>query len=314
MKCIICNQEKEDDELSIEHVIPESAGSSFTINCVCKECNNRLGQTIDKKFLDNKLVKFYLYSYDIKNKKGRFPKFWNTLPAKDNPKIKAIPQYNSRNNKFEGWKYKSVLSNNNGNMELIFDSSEDIEDVLKEFDLPDEVLEEIINKHNSGDYVRKNHKLDLRYGSSREDLFFEAIKIAYEYAYYIFGDEYLLDSFASEFREILLNPNKFSINEIKKYFINYDFGESKFKNTLHDLNMIRFENSIVVNINLFDCFNFCVEVSKNLNLFPPDIIVSFLLIGKDTNFDEYNIDVNFMDIDFFKRFKDIEVKDNIFKY
>ena len=36
MKCIICNQEKGDDELSIEHVIPESAGSSFTIICVCK--------------------------------------------------------------------------------------------------------------------------------------------------------------------------------------------------------------------------------------------------------------------------------------
>ena len=199
-------------------------------------------------------------------------------------------------------------------MELIFDSSEDIEEVLKEFDLPNEVLEEIINKHNSGDYVRKNHNLDLRYGSSREDLFFEAIKIAYEYAYHILGEEYLLDSFASEFQEILLNPNKFSINETKKYFINYYFGESKFKDTLHDLNIIRFENSIVVNINLFDYFNFCVEVSKNLNLFPQDIIVSFLLIGKDTNFVEYNIDVNFMDIDFFKRFKDIEVKDNIFKY
>ena len=111
-----------------------------------------------------------------------------------------------------------------------------------------------------------------------------------------------------------MNPNKFSINEIKKYFINHYFGESKFKDTLHDLNMIRFKNSIVVNINLFDYFNFCVEVSKNLNLFPQDIIVSFLLIGKDTKFDEYNIDVNFMDIDFFKRFKDIEVKDNIFKY
>ena len=264
--------------------------------------------------MDNKLVKFYLYHYDIKNKKGKFSKFWNTLPAKDNTKIKAIPQYNSRNNKFEGWKYKSVLSNNKENMELIFDSSEDIEDVLKEFNLPNEVLEEIINKHNSGDYVRKNHKLDLRYGVSYEDLFFEAIKIAYEYAYYILGEEYLLDSFAFKFQEILLNPNKFSINEIKKYFINYDFRESKFKDTLHDLNMIRFENSIVVNINLFDCFNFCVEVSNNLNLFPQDIIVSFLLIGKDTKFDEYNIDVNFMDIDFFKRFKDIEVKDNIFKY
>lgn len=233
--------------------------------------------------MDNKLVKFYLYSQDIKNKKGRFTKFWNTLPAKDNTKIKAIPQYNFRNNKFEGWKYKPVLLNNNGKMELIYDSSDDIEDVLKEFDLPDEVSEEIINKHNSGKYVQKNHELDLRYGSSSEDLFFEAMKIANEYACYMLGEEYLFDSFAFEFREILLNPNKFSINEIKKYFIDYEFRESKFKDTLHDLNMFRFENSIVVNINLFDCFNFCVEVSKNLNLFPQDIIMSFLLIEKILN-------------------------------
>lgn len=312
MKCIICNQEKENEELSIEHVIPDSAGSSFTINNVCKECNNKLGLSVDKKFLDNKLIKFFLYSYEIRNKKGRFPKFWDILPAKDsNNKIKAIPQYNFRNNKFEGWKFKSTLLNDNGNVELIFDSSDNIEDVLKEYEIPAEVSEEIINKYNSGDYLQKNQELYFHYHVPWEDLFFEAMKIAYEYTCYVLGDNYLNDSFAYEFQKFLLNPHEFSINDIEKYFINYGFYESIFKDTLHYLFIVRSDNSIVANITLFNCISFTIEISKNLNLFPHDTIMFFLLIGKNTEFNEYKVDQNFMDFNFFERFKNFDAKNDI---
>lgn len=72
MKCIICNNDKEPSEFSKEHVIPESAGSSYFIDTVCKDCNNLLGRTIDNKFLDNFFVKLYLSKFNIKIKKENF--------------------------------------------------------------------------------------------------------------------------------------------------------------------------------------------------------------------------------------------------
>lgn len=102
MKCIICNNDKEPSEFSKEHVIPESAGSSYFIDTVCKDCNNLLGRTIDNKFLDNFFVKLYLSKFNIKNKKGKLPKLWTTLSARKDSKIKGIPQYNPFNNKFNG--------------------------------------------------------------------------------------------------------------------------------------------------------------------------------------------------------------------
>lgn len=132
-KCIICNTEKEEDKFNIEHVIPESAGGSFEIDNVCEECNSLLGSTMNNNFLDNFFVKVYLSKFDIKSKKGKLPKLWPKLPTRKNPKIKGIPQYNPYNNQFQGWKYNSTIIELNGSKHLVFDSEEEIDDVLREF-------------------------------------------------------------------------------------------------------------------------------------------------------------------------------------
>ena len=44
--CIICHQDNQ--ELSDEHVIPEAIGGYYHIYNVCKDCNSKLGDHVDK--------------------------------------------------------------------------------------------------------------------------------------------------------------------------------------------------------------------------------------------------------------------------
>ncbi|WP_304094345.1 HNH endonuclease [Methanobrevibacter ruminantium] len=294
-KCIICGTEKDDAEFNIEHVIPESAGSSFTIDNVCKECNNHLGRTVDKKFLENSLIKLYLSKFNIKNKKGKLPQFWTKLPVRKNSKIKAIPQYDRINNQFKGWKYSNALINSKGSKHLVFDSGEKIEDVLSEFSDDELDKEKIKKEFYKGNYSEEQQELILNMEIHLEDLFLEAIKISYEFASYVLGEEYLDDSLAFEFRKILLNPSKISEN-IEKYFLRYDFEESIFKDTLHTIFLIRDDKSLFVCTNLFNCFAFSVEVSRNLNLIPQNFIGNFLLINIDRSFSDYYITTNNLEI------------------
>lgn len=289
MKCIICNNDKEPSEFSKEHVIPESAGSSYFIDTVCKDCNNLLGRTIDNKFLDNFFVKLYLSKFNIKNKKGKLPKLWTTLSARKDSKIKGIPQYNPFNNKFNGWKYNNAITDLKGKAHLVFDSKEDIEDVLREFGDDELPKDEIRKKFYEGDYSDEHQELVLHREVYLEELFFEAIKIAYEFASSILGENYLNDPFAIEFREILLNSSNYTFDDINKYFFNFNYEDSIFKDTLHSIFLMRVENSLVVSINLFNCFVFSVEVSKNLNLIPKNLFGNFLLVNLDESFSKFNI-------------------------
>ena len=62
MKCIFCNRTNLDfDEKNCfteEHIIPKALGNEdLILNCVCKECNSKLGKYIDGYFVDNMLLK-----------------------------------------------------------------------------------------------------------------------------------------------------------------------------------------------------------------------------------------------------------------
>jgi len=57
-KCIYCNQEKEDDEFSLEHIFPDSLGGAYTNEIfktrqVCRKCNSLSGLYVDSSFVKN---------------------------------------------------------------------------------------------------------------------------------------------------------------------------------------------------------------------------------------------------------------------
>jgi hypothetical protein len=50
--CIYCLQKKPDGEFNAEHVVPQSFGrfeDNLVLDCVCKECNDYFGGTLDLK-------------------------------------------------------------------------------------------------------------------------------------------------------------------------------------------------------------------------------------------------------------------------
>ena len=67
MNCIYCREEKQIDEFSLEHVVPQFLGGNFVSDKfktrnVCKKCNNNLGLFVDAAFEKDWLVFNHLKS------------------------------------------------------------------------------------------------------------------------------------------------------------------------------------------------------------------------------------------------------------
>ena len=69
--CIICR--KDEQEMSDEHVIPEAIGGYYHIYSVCKTCNSRLGDHIDKLLLNHWFIKASRYEKGLKGYSGKIP-------------------------------------------------------------------------------------------------------------------------------------------------------------------------------------------------------------------------------------------------
>lgn len=67
MKCIYCLQDKDENEFSLEHILPQFLGGAsapqiLKTRSVCKRCNNNLGLFVDASVAKNFLVFGYLNS------------------------------------------------------------------------------------------------------------------------------------------------------------------------------------------------------------------------------------------------------------
>jgi hypothetical protein len=72
-RCIFCCLEKADDLFSLEHVFPEAIGGRLTIRDVCKQCNDRLGHSVDTTLTHHKLIEFARMSLGLAGKTGQVP-------------------------------------------------------------------------------------------------------------------------------------------------------------------------------------------------------------------------------------------------
>ncbi len=71
IKCIFCEETKEG---TAEHIFPQSIGGTRIIEEVCKDCNSKLGSDVDSPLINNVLMEFYRYIYNLKGQKNnRFP-------------------------------------------------------------------------------------------------------------------------------------------------------------------------------------------------------------------------------------------------
>lgn len=69
--CIICHQD--DAELSDEHVIPDAIGGYYHIYNVCKECNSKLGDSVDSHLLKHWVTTAARHVNGLAGKTGKIP-------------------------------------------------------------------------------------------------------------------------------------------------------------------------------------------------------------------------------------------------
>lgn len=77
-RCIFCGRTeeelKENNSWSVEHIIPLSLGNTDLITTdVCANCNNKLGQNVDKYFVDNMLIEIKRKELGLKAKAVNHP-------------------------------------------------------------------------------------------------------------------------------------------------------------------------------------------------------------------------------------------------
>lgn len=69
--CIICHQDNV--TLSDEHIIPDSMGGYIHCYNVCKDCNSKLGEQVDKHLMNHFFIQGARHNHQLKGKKDAIP-------------------------------------------------------------------------------------------------------------------------------------------------------------------------------------------------------------------------------------------------
>lgn len=94
MLCIICRKNRED--MSDEHVIPDSLGGCYHIFNVCKTCNSEMGEKVDSPLVNHKLTELYRFAQELEGKSGAIPNpFSGIFMEEGNPEVKARVDVNN---------------------------------------------------------------------------------------------------------------------------------------------------------------------------------------------------------------------------
>jgi len=111
MVCTICREDKND--MSDEHVIPDSMRGFYHIYTVCKGCNSLLGDKVDSPLVNHKLTELYRFSREVAGKSGHIPnpfsgiffqegnqntKFRVDVDDENKLKVKSLPIVNIKKN------------------------------------------------------------------------------------------------------------------------------------------------------------------------------------------------------------------------
>lgn len=274
--CIICRKIKDNKHFNIEHIIPESIGNKkLTIDAVCEECNSRLGTKIEPAITNNFLSELARYTDQIKGKSGSIPFPFKNGTTEDGRKIQ------SNSNGEISFIPKVEHDDENSEIRVSANSIDEAVKIIKKKmkrlnqpTLSDLQLQEVIktarikNKHPS---INIQKTIDINKVNTG------IIKIAYEFAYYLIGTEYLKDpqgkKIANIFYDYIYNNKKnCSINQYlrplkknenqKHVLIIKSLGKDIFNNkNIHYIKAVKTNNEILIDIILFSSIRTIVSVS-----------------------------------------------------
>lgn len=70
VKCILC---KQTSPLTMEHIIPDALEGKLIFNCLCKDCNSKLGEKVDSQLINYGPIKVIRATHGITGKTGKIP-------------------------------------------------------------------------------------------------------------------------------------------------------------------------------------------------------------------------------------------------
>lgn len=231
-KCIFCKEIKDEKEKSPDHIIPETLGSNLTIDDVCKDCNTRILAKVDAKLVDSWFLRSERVIRGIKTKKGKTPTFDFGSMSVKNTKAKAryIVSKGSQNLKYWGkWREGDTIH-------LVFDGEDflkaDFEKIKKKYAeqgikriivevntykdpirskaVMEKVSQKLENLSGQIEIVDKGEFRQLLEGHfeiSIYDYQQAIVKMAFEYAIMMLGEQYTFSKDAEILRSFILEED-----------------------------------------------------------------------------------------------------------
>lgn len=266
IKCIICGNIKQGSD---EHVIPKSLGNEvLRINNVCKNCNDGLGKYVDEHLVNNFLSQLIRLTLNLRGQSKKVP----------NPFAKGKDSQGRQIHVSDEFKPSLPLRlEQDGNIIRTVGGTQEqsikaLESKLKRMGKTESEIQEIIS---SAIIKIDNYQPELHYNCEFDinKLSLGILKIAYEYMYLTFGEQFYEDETAQKIRKVLYQATLGDFSEIyetqqyipqsiKDIYLKYAY---KYKNA-HILYLIKdTANQLVLNISLFknDALTFAILVSKD---------------------------------------------------
>lgn len=295
MKCIICREEKDESE---EHIIPEALGNKKLVTRrVCKECNNKLGTNVDDYLTNHPLVKLIRKNEKLFGKSGKEIKFFSGVEIDEETGLEYYMKNETPILK------PRILSGSDGHLRIeaanVKDGLDYLKKIMKRKGYSDEQINEFCEEAITGEIELKSppiFKKDVTIDFSKLGL--SAIKIAYEYAFYVLGEKYIDDEIAILFSNEL-KKNAYSTklninvsNELARFVtfpihgtgiekILSDIKEKLLKtkmDVLHIIFMIKQDRCLycILNLCMTDVLSFAIKVTEKADDYKIKMPVTFV--------------------------------------
>ena len=279
MKCIICKEEK--DTVTSEHIFPEAIGGCFVINCVCKECNDMMGNRIDCHLVNHWVIQGKRLTLKIHGKTGKIPNPLEngTLSSNNNQKIKYL--INEKGDPENVYLVPNIQKNETENGLLDVSINLDISDKDKLPEIINKILrrkglKELTEKEifsNTTENTISQPKINQSFLFDSEKYKKSIYKIAYEFSFYWLGELFLSDKTGEQIRQYILYDG---FDNKDKYILNGDicFVEEKSKFPYcedtpesHIAILARCGNKYVISIRIFSLIEAVVVVSNTASIY-----------------------------------------------
>ena len=205
-KCIFCGKGEaefdKDNRWTEEHIVPEALGNeSLKLFNVCKNCNSGLGTYVDNYFVNHMFLKIVRQSLGLKGQSGEVPNAFKEGKDKAGHRIRVDESYHPT--------IVPYIEQYGDRVRIVASSKKVVKEMtqkkLSRMKMPESVIQEALRKV---DEVESHFSQpEIQYDATVEfnRFYLEALKIAFEYAIYKLGDNYLKDSRAMEIQEHLKN-------------------------------------------------------------------------------------------------------------